>query len=205
MVLTMPVAFKEHPALARTARGRVSSLLDWPVKRRSGYLAMLAIASAYTVVCGLLAWRGVDPVPGPWLRIPAESYYLWALLFYGAALLAGWLLAAAVMQLWARALDGVGVFEDLVATLGMATALATLPTLVPDLVTNLFGIYDGPWSKSWWGWSLAIGWMTAYLVLFLTLYPRAVRAVHGLNRRRSLFVGLGGFVLYQGFIFIFIR
>jgi hypothetical protein len=205
MVLTMPVVFKEHPALAPKARGRISSLLAWPVKRRSGYLAMLAIASAYTVVCALLAWRGVDPVPGPWLRIPAESYYLWALLFYGATLLAGWLLAAAVMQLWARALGGVGAFEDLVATLGMATALATLPTLVPDLVTNLLGIYDGPWSKTWWGWSLAIGWMTAYLVLFLTLYPRAVRAVHGLNRRRSLFVGLGGFVLYQGFIFVFIR
>lgn len=166
---------------------------------------MLALASAYTVVCALLAWRGVDPVPAPWVAIPADSYYLWAIVFYGPALLAGWLLAAAVIQLWARALGGTGAFEDLVPALGLATALATLATLIPDLVMNVLGVYDGPWSKTWWGWSLAIGWMTAYVVLFFVLYPRAVRAVHGLTRARAVLVGVGGFVVYQGFIFVFIR
>jgi hypothetical protein len=44
--------------------------------------------------------------------------------------------------------------------------------------------------------------MSAYVVLFLALYPRAVRAVHGLTPTRSALVGVGGFVVYQGFIFI---
>lgn len=182
-----------------------AGLLDWPVKRRAGYLAMTTIACAYTVVFGLMALHGLDPVPDPWLRIPADRYYLWSVAFSGPALLAGWLLAAATMQLWARTLGGEGAFEDLAATLGVATALATLATLIPDLAMNVLGIYGDPWTKTWWGWTLAIGWMTAYVVLFLVGYPRAVRAVHGLSRARAALVGVSGFLLYQGFIFIFIR
>ena len=108
-----------------------------------------------------MAGHGLEPVPDPWVRIPSDRYYSWLILFGGVTLMAGWLLAAAVGQLCGRALGGRGQFEDLAASLGLTTALATLTTLVPDLVMNVLGIYGSPWSKTWWGWTLAVGWMSA--------------------------------------------
>ncbi|MDH3397630.1 MAG: YIP1 family protein [Acidimicrobiia bacterium] len=187
-----------RPALTLEEFAKVPS--GW----RRGLTLMALMALAYTVVDVQLAFNGVAPIPDPFLRIPAGEYYKWAALFYGAAILAGWLLATGVMQLAARAAGGVGEFESLVAATGLATAVATLPTLIPDLITSTSGIYD-TWATS--GLSTALPWlyMALYVFLFLVYYPLAVAAVHDVSRGRAIVIGLTGYLLYQGFIFIFIR
>lgn len=187
---------------------RVTSILRGvrdPDARRFGYGAMVALAGGYTLAIALLARQGATPIPAPFLRIPDEIYYLWAIAFTGPALLAGWLLATAVMQLTARVAGGTGAFEDLAGAIGVVTAIASLATLIPDLVMGGLGIYGGAWTTTWPGQVLINGWLTLYVVLFLVWLPTAVRAVHGLSRGRAAVVGAGGFVSYQGFIFIFVR
>jgi hypothetical protein len=92
---------------ATQPRIRLVRPVEWlagPVGRRYGYAGMLSLAGGYTLAIVLLARQGAMPVPAPFLRIPDESYYLWSAWFIGPVLLAGWLVAAAAMQLSARAL-----------------------------------------------------------------------------------------------------
>lgn len=171
---------------------------------RRGLTLMALMALAYSVVDVLLAFNNeVAPIPDPFLRIPSDEYYRWAALFYGAAILAGWLLATGVMQLAARAAGGVGEFESLVAATGLATVVATLPTLIPDFITSAAGIYD-TWAS---GLLAVVPWIyiALYNALFLVYYPLAVAAVHSVSRGRAVTIGVTGYVVYQGFLFIFIR
>ena len=180
---------------------------------RRGALAMLAMALAYNIVAIFLAVLHGIPSPAPFLAIPADRYFVWAAIFYTPALLAGWVLAAAVAQIVARRLGGSGSFEDTLALLGHATALATLPALVPDLVitfVQVAGWMDyAPWYASVHGGGIWFWIVWAYLILylaaFLVLYPAALRAVHSLSRQRAAVAGTIAFFVYQGFILIFIR
>jgi hypothetical protein len=171
---------------------------------RRAFVLMVLLAVAYTVVDFLLAVGEVEPIPEPFLRIPSDQYYARSWPFYGVTFLGGWLLASAVMQLAARAVGGTGQFEKLVAATGVATVVATLPTLIPDLITSSLGIYD-TWAAS--GLVRFVPWlyMGLYLVLFLVYYPLAVAVVHRVSRGRAILVGVFGYVVYQSVLFIFIR
>jgi hypothetical protein len=176
-----------------------------PGRRWRGTVAMLALAGGYTLAVSLLAQQGATPVPSPFLRIPDETYYWWSMVFIGPVLLAGWLLAAAMVQLWGRTVGGIGAFEDLASVLGLVIAGASLATLLPDLVMGTLGIYGGTWTTTWYGRGLILGWLSLYLTLFLIGFPAATRVVHRLPTRQAALIGGCGFVVYQGFIFLFIR
>lgn len=174
---------------------------------------MIAMSAAYTLVAVFLAIIGGTPNPQPYLRIPSEQYFFWASFFYAPVLILGWVLAGAVMQIVGRALGGSGSFEGTLAVLGVATAVATLPGLVPDLAltfVQLTGAMDyEPWfySVTHGGVWFLIVWvyLGLYLLAFCILYPAAAMATHGLGRGRAVVVGLVSFAVYQGFIFVFLR
>jgi hypothetical protein len=75
---------------------------------RIAYYAMIALAILYTLVSFFLGQVHATPSPDPYLRVPNENYYYWATIWYGISILAGWILAAACMQLLARATGGKG-------------------------------------------------------------------------------------------------
>src|SRR3712207_6322762 len=105
------------------------------------------------------------------------------------------------MQLVSRALGGHGRFEDLATALAWATSVATLFTLVPDFTSSALGVYE-TWDPTGLFWVL---FSMLYVIALGVLYTSAVRVVHGLGWRTAFAVGLGGFVLYGGFIFLFLR
>lgn len=200
-----------EPSIARLIAGALrrptrtfGELARDPAGWRRGLTLMVLMASAYTVVDVMLAVNEVEPIPEPFLRIPTEEYYWWSLPFYGATFMAGWLLATAGMQLAGRAAGGVGEFEGLAAATGLATTVATLPTLIPDFVTSTVGVYDS-WATT--GLLRVVPWLyiALYVALFLALYPLAVAAVHKVSRQRAILIGTAGYVVYQGFLFVFVR
>jgi len=85
--------------------------------------------------------------------------------------------------------------------MGLAAAVATLPTLIPDLATSTLEIYD-TWATA--GVLTTVPWLyiALYVVLFLVYYPLSVAAVHDVSRGRATAIGFSGYFLYQGFIFI---
>jgi len=184
-----------------------------PRRLALGTLAMVAMSLAYNVVAINLAIIGGVPAPPPFLAIPADRYFFWASFFYTPALLAGWVFASACVQLMARRFGGAGQFEDTLAVLGVATVVATLPALVPDLAitfVQVFGWMDyAPWRESVdtfgvWFW-IVWAYLAVYILAFVVLYPAAVRAVYDLAGAGAWIGGIAGFALYQGFILLFIR
>lgn len=183
-----------------------------PRRMAIGLAAMLVMSGAYTLVCVFLALlHGLPWVP--WLRIPDETYYYWTSFVYAPTLLVGWVLAAALLQIFGRLLGGAGSFEATLAVSGVATAVATLGTLVPDLVVTsvqMAGWMDyGAWLASVrgggvWAW-ITWAYLVLYLVLFCVLYPAAVIAVHRLPPIRAALAGLAAFAVYQAFLFLVIR
>jgi hypothetical protein len=167
-----------------------------PRGRRFAAVALATVALLYSVVEWLLYRARYDPILAPVLRISDTHYYAWAALLGVPVFLGGWLISSAAVQLVARGLGGRGRYEDLATALAWATGVATLFTLVPDLVGSAFGFY---------GTSSPIVFAALYLVASIVLYSGAVRTVHGLGWRAAVPLGVGGFVLHQLVLLLVLR
>jgi Yip1-like protein len=193
--------------LASTFTHPRAALVDLVHDRRGGAFAAVmlgTVAVLYSLVEWLLYREHVTPVPAPFLSIPAHSYYAWATLFCAPAIFGGWLLAGGAMQLVSRAVGGRGSFEELATALAWPTGTATWFALLPDLTTSALGVYEA-FGKTAWGHVSQVLFLSLYVVAFGVLYASAVRAVHRVGWRSAIAVGPGGFALYQGFIFLFVR
>src|SRR3712207_5747240 len=160
-----------------------TALADLLADRRGRAFAALALGTV-AVLYSLTEWflyGQHDPIPAPFLSIPADEYYAWAALFGVPTFIGGWLLATGAMQLVSRALGGHGRFEDLATALAWATGVATLFTLVPDFTSSALGVYE-TWDPTGLSWVL---FSTLYVIALGALYTSAVRVVHGLGWRRS--------------------
>jgi len=184
-----------------------------PHRLRIGMLCLVGIAVLYAVTLLLLAIGGDKPGPAPWLDIPRSSYFYWEAAFATPVFIAAGVLAAASMQLLARAWGGTGSFEDTMALTGFAVAICTLFSVIPDLIEAVLMISGILPAKTFLDGVahptpiLALVWayLIAYLLAFLVLFPAVVSTVHRLPGARAVAVGVAGFAVYQGFVYVFIR
>jgi len=174
-----------------------------------GYPLLGVGALGYSVVAAVLALARARPMPEPFLPVDADTYFRWGALFYAPVIVVAWLLACGVVLLLSRDADLPGVLAAMAAAVG----LGTFATLLPDLVTSplrALGVIDeGAWEQSiaqHTGW-FVFTWCTlaTYLLVFLALFPAAVRHSTALRGWRSAAVGLLAFAVFQGFEYVFIR
>lgn len=184
-----------------------------PRRLRDGLLVLAAYSAGYAVCLLLLALGGVAPGLAPWLAIPEDVYFFWESAFIAPVIVLAAVLAAGVLHLVARALGGRGDFDDTMALVGVTTAIASLTTLVPDTVVGLLlcakALDPGAWMHAIVRPSptLAIIWvyLSLYMIAFAVAYPAIARVVHGLRGGRALCAGWTAFVVYQAFLFVFVR
>jgi hypothetical protein len=174
-----------------------------------GWSALLLIGVLYTLVTSLL-WIHRNPVSlEPFLRIPTEQYYYWLQFFCLAVYVTSGILAAAIMHLLSKVFHGQGSFEDTLALVGMGTAAATLATLIPDVITSVLavmGVMADAFARPPGFWQIVTwGYLALYVLLFVVLYPAAVRAVQKIQVWQAVLVGVFGFLVYQSFLLLFIR
>jgi hypothetical protein len=176
-----------------------------------GFLATAALG--YSVVAFELSLAHAQPMPAPYLRIADADYFFWATFFYAPVIAGAWLLSSAAIyvMLWAQRIKSP--FDRLLTAVALAVGMGTLATLVPDLVTSplrALGVIDEQ------AWELSIAnqgiwffftWTTliVYLCLFAIAFPLAVKTVTPVSWIRAIATGLAGFVMFQGFEFVFIR
>jgi hypothetical protein len=148
------------------------------------------------------------------LVIPASDYFKWEALFSAPVTVFCCVLAAGIMHLLAKRFHGRGTFDDTLALVGFAVALATFISLIPDgarAALTVFGVLSRPaWEQAVSqpgtpDWLFLWGYMTAYLIALPCLFAAAVVTAEGLRPWRALAVGLAGAIVYQGIYFIFIR
>jgi hypothetical protein len=171
--------------------------------------AILLISVGYLLVDAALSVAGHTPNPEPFLRIPTEQYYFWLQFISLALYVTCWILAAASIHLLSKVFHGQGSFEDTLAVVGMATAAASLATLIPDLVTSALGVTGVIEQKALdhllWGTMYLWLYLGLYTLLFVVLYPLAVRAAQKIHIWQAVLVGVFGVLVYNSSLFLFNR
>lgn len=181
---------------------------------RYGFFAILVSAFLYTLVYVFLTLGGGAPSSfEPWLAISKEAYYSYNRFLLAPSMIGAWMLASAVVQLAARVAGSRGHYEETLAVLGFAISVPCLASLVhdlPDTFLGAIGVLDlrayevtlnSPtiWRAVLWTlYILSVLW-------FLVLFPKAVRAVHGIGRWTALVIGWSGYAVYQFVFLIFNR
>jgi len=193
----------------RAARRRLAD----PARLRVGMTWLVGVALGYAACVLVLGLGGARPGVAPWLTIPASSYFLWEAVFIAPVIVAGGVLAAGCMHLLARAARGVGRFDDAMALIGQVIGLCTLITLVPDLVVGTLlcaGLVDAEaWMRAITHPTAVLGlvwvYLLAYVAAFLVAFPVVARAAYHVSRARAVAIGWAVFVIYQGFVYVFVR
>lgn len=177
------------------------------------YPLMAAAAVGYSLVAFELALAQALPMPAPFVRIPDAEYFYWATFFYAPVIVGAWLLASSAIYVICGLIDMRPAFDRLLAAIALATGLGTLGTLIPDLITSPLratGVIDesawelsiatqGPWFFFTWAT------LVTYLLLFVIGYSFAVKLATSSKWPGAIAVGLAGFVVFQGFEYVFIR
>lgn len=180
-------------------------------RRRLTYAwsVILLISVGYALVDTALWAVGHTPNPEPFLRIPTEQYYFWLQFMSLALYMTCWILATASMHLLSKVFHGQGSFEDTLAVVGIATASASLATLVPDLITSFLGVTGIVEQKALdqflWGTAFQWLYLGLYTLLFVVLYPLAVRAAQKIQIWQAVLVGVFGVLVYNFCLFLFNR
>jgi len=194
-------------------RRAFSELLSDPRRLKHGFITFLIMVLLYTVGILFIAFSGAEPTMRPWLAIPSKNYYYWQTLFYAPVFITGWILAAGVVQLLSRLFKGNGTFEDTASLLGFGIAVPTYVTLIPDTIGGFLaflGIINQkeytefithPGLGQIFSWSL----MLIELVWLITLFSVSVEKAQKLPWWKAGIIGTIGYIVYQLFLFIFIR
>lgn len=90
----------------------------------------------------------------------------------------------------------------------MGTAAASLATLIPDLITSGLGVTGVIEQKALdllWGTVYLWLYLGLYTLLFVVLYPLAVRAVQKIHVWQAVLVGVFGVLVYHSFLLVWNR
>jgi hypothetical protein len=177
------------------------------------YPLLAAATAGYSLVAFELSLAHARPMPEPYLRIPDQDYFLWGTFFYAPVIVCAWLLAASAIYVICSLIGVKPAFDRLLMAIALASGLGTLGTLIPDLITSPLratGVIEerawelsiatqGPWFVFTWAT------LITYLLLFAIGYSFAVKLATSARWSRAIAVGLAGFIVFQGFEYLFIR
>jgi hypothetical protein len=179
-----------------------------------GFFFMLIPVVFYTVMYVMLTiGEGAPSTFTPWLNITKEHYYFYNQFLLAPSLLMSWFLAAGVIQVLSRLMNGKGSFEDTLTILGLSISVALWSTLVHDLAMSFLSaihVIDAhaheiamnsptPWRTILWCCFLA------YFIWFPLLFAKGIAAVHKLKTGSATFIGFIGFIVFQLVFLIFNR
>lgn len=200
-------------AFLRPARA-LAELVEHPRAPAFGALAVAITGAVYTAVYVFLAHNGGRPTAFvPWLDIPAGDYYQYNQWMHLPSIFLAWVTASGFTQLFARGLGGRGSFEQTLAALGFGISISSWWTGLHDLITSFLGMVgvmdqrafedalNTPTPQRTLLWIL----MAGYVVWFLMLFTKGVRAAHRLSIPRSAVAGVTGYFIYQLIFLIFNR
>ena len=203
---------KYYLGVVKTPTRTFSDLINDRRKLAYGFYAVLIMAVLYTFVYVFLIFGGGQPFK-PWLDIPLDIYYRYNVFFCAPSMFLGWILAAGVVHTLTRTITAEGNFESILCLFGFGIGIASWTTGIHDLLTSFLGAigtinqheYETALnSPTIWRTILWIQ-MIAYLVWFIILFSKSVKAVYKLKSYQAILFGIFGFIIYQGFFFIFNR
>lgn len=158
-----------------------------------------------------LAAGGAEPgnMP-PWLTIRSATYFWWEAAFIAPVIIAGGVLTTGTLYLLARSAGRSGSFDDTLALLGPAIAVHAVYSVTRSdhrdsakcecAARRHVDVRHHP-PKS----DLVLVWtyFSMYILAFLG-FPVVAATVHRLRASPAVAIGWASFVVYQGFLLIFV-
>ena len=203
-----------YAAMLRRPRATASELATDPRVLSLGFRALLIAVVGYVIVYVGLAHGSAYPSTfSPWLSIPAAHYYDTNVFLVAPSMIAGWLLASAVVHLLGAAWGGRGTFEQTAGVLGFAISIAHWTLLPHDLVVGTLGAlgvidavaHEHAMNAPTLARTILWTFMALYVVAFPVYFTAAIGGAKQLSRARSVALGLGGFAIYQLVFLLFNR
>ena len=185
-------------------------ILAEPLPIFYGSLAILLVGALYaiTVIIGYLNGFGA-PTP-PFLPIAAKDYYLYEAFFTIPVFWICALILAAVVQFLAVFSGGQGKFEDGVAVAGFSLFITIIPFMwIPETIMVVFNLHlPGAELTGTIGLNPTVDLVfrqggTVLWQLAVTLI--GVKKVQQLSWRKTLVIGLIGFIVYVAVFWTYIR
>lgn len=192
----------------------MNQLISDPRRLRFGIYFISIPAVLYIFVYIFLhAGGGAPSVFTPWLNISKANYYYYNQFLTAPSFYMSWIMAAGVSQLLGRLFGSKSSFEDMLAVFGLGAAVAMWGTMLHDLVMSFLGamhVISLPQheidmnSPTIWR---TIIWtcMVIYLVWFLVMFSKGVRAAQKLKPASAILVGTTAFIIFQLVFLIFNR
>ena len=176
-----------------------------------GVTALMGLLYTLTVI-GMAIVKMEITTP-PWLIIPAENYYFWQIFFAAPVFLAGWILAAGLVQLLSKPFGGAGTFEGTLAVLGFAMTIPCFVTWIPETLGTVLMLTGVMTQEQWLAITARPGfWQIfaqAYLFValgwYLLLFPIAVAVAQKVRWWGAVVVGAVTLVAVGLWNFVFIR
>lgn len=179
-----------------------------------GFLAILIPAIGYTLFY-IMAWNagGAPSTFKPWLALPIENYFYYDIFLVAPSILLGWIFSSGSVQLLSLLFSGKGSFEDTVTVIGFGISVATWSTLIHDLTDAFLGFigvinlreYEEALNAPTFWRALLFTLFAIYIVWFLVLFTKGIRAAHSLSKWKSFMLAFIGLLAYQIVFFVFNR
>lgn len=204
--------WKYYTGIIFSPQKTFEALLTGTESLKQSVYAVLIMAFVYTCVYVFLIFGGGQPFK-PWLAIPLETYYQYNVFFCAPSMFLGWILAAGVVQVISRSITQRGSFDQTLTVFGFSIGIASWSTGIHDWVTSLLGALQIIDQRSYevalnsptiWRTLLWIQ-MIVYLIWFIVLFSKGVKAVYQVKTGLAIGLGTIGFITYQLFFLIFNR
>jgi Yip1 domain len=149
----------------------------------------------------------------PWLAVPIERYFYYGIYLSIPGYCIAVFTATSVGYLLSKLFGSHSTWDKLLCVNGLSVGVATWSTLLHD-ITDAFlafiGVIDMKAyeammnAPTFWRY-LLLTLMSIYVVWFIVLFVKGVRAVTQLAWRHSLVIGFVSFCVFQLVLLIFIR
>jgi hypothetical protein len=187
----------------------IPRLLEDRRKLALAVYGLLLIGGLYTIAVYIGFHHGFGAVMTPFLRIPAEQYYLWETFFCIPAYFLVAIIFAGVARLVAAGFHGQGSFENAFVLYSLSLVLPMLITMwLPESLVMI--VFPSHRSTALGGFRLWPTWVDALRQLAGVFWPLGITVygIHISEKTRvaqSILVGLIAFIPASAMILLLIR
>jgi len=204
--------FREQLQLIRSPKTTITRLASDPRAAFVGFKHILLFAVLYELIIVLWAFGGATPTMPAFLKIPADQYYYYQLIFQIPMILIVWLLAGGIAYVLSKALGGNGSYDTILGGFGIAALVSAYFVLIPDFIQGVL------WSTGWVPFAeyqeatsrglllvLVWGYIIAYEICYLVLYTVTIRYSQNLGTLKSAMVATISFFASAGLYITIVR
>lgn len=183
-------------------------------KMSLGFIASLIPANGYTLFYIMASSAGGAPsVFVPWLNIPTEKYFHYAIFLSIPGYLLALFFASGFVYFCMRLARIEVSFDSIVMVLGFGIGVASWSSMIHDLIDSFLGFigiidmrqYEQILNEpSFWRYLLLTLYMI-YFIWFFLLFQKGIAVVSKTDKAKASLFAFIGLVCFQSVLLLFIR